>query len=89
MPPHGAAQAEEGEKETEVVPVRWFGGEGKQPQRSPVFKAPMGTYFVAWGTLRSALWGPLREGNPSKNRGDMCIRAADSLCWTVEANTTL
>lgn len=65
--PHVAAQAEEGEKETEVVPVRWFGGKrsglwvgrGNQPQRSPIFKALVGTYFVAQGTLL-LLCGDLR-----------------------------
>ena len=43
----------------------------------------MKTYFIAQRALLNALWYPKWEGNP-KNRGDLCIHIADSLCYAAE-----
>ena len=47
----------------------------------------MRTYCIAEGTLLSAIQWPKLEGNPEKR--SICIPIADSLCCTVENNTTL
>ena len=47
----------------------------------------MSTYWIAQGTLLSALWWPEWEGNP-KGKGYM-IRMADLFCCTVETNIAL
>ena len=48
----------------------------------------MRTYCIAQGALPNALCGNLTQKEITK-RGDLCIRIVNSLCYTVEANTTL
>ena len=47
----------------------------------------MRNYYIAQGTLFSAVW--YLNGKEIQKREDICIRIADSLCCTVETNTTL
>ena len=47
----------------------------------------MRTDCIAQGTLLSALCD--LNGKEIQKRGDTCIRTDDSLCCTVETNTTL
>ena len=53
----------------------------------------MGSCCIAQGDQLGALWGPRgmdREGGrEAQEGGDICIHIADSLCCTVETNTTL
>ena len=48
----------------------------------------MRTYCIAQGALPNALCGDLNQKEITK-RGDLCIRVVNSLCCSVEANTTL
>ena len=47
----------------------------------------MRTCCIAQGTQLNALWWPKWEGHVK--RGDICVCITDSLCCTVEINTTL
>ena len=47
----------------------------------------MKTYYIAQGDLYSVLSVDLNRKEIQK-RGDICIHIADSLCCTIETNTT-
>ena len=47
----------------------------------------MGTYYIAQGTLLSALWWSKQKEN--LKGGDICIHIVDFFCCAGEANTTL
>ena len=77
--PHGAAQAEEGEKETEVVPVRWFGGEGKPAPKESCLQSSCGHLLCSSGNSTQCSVVTFVGRKSIQNRGDMCIRPADTL----------